>query len=160
MLVSLLWIILLRFISAIMIWFSLVAFVGLSGFGAYYTLNKYLTLRKSVDNSTMSRAEFEYTTEVSRYTELETTWLILFIITVTIFVVCLLVLIFLRKRINIAIALIGQASKAVGDIMSTLIFPVVPYLLQLIFLALFCVVGVLLASAGKTEYRIMCSEDG
>ncbi|XP_042214681.1 choline transporter-like 2 isoform X3 [Homarus americanus] len=160
MLVSLLWIILLRFISAIMIWFSLVAFVGLSGFGAYYTLNKYLTLRKSVDNSTMSRAEFEYTTEVSRFTELETTWLILFIITVTIFVVCLLVLIFLRKRINIAIALIGQASKAVGDIMSTLIFPVVPYLLQLIFLALFCVVGVLLASAGKTEYRIMCSEDG
>ncbi|XP_045619901.2 choline transporter-like protein 4 isoform X2 [Procambarus clarkii] len=159
MLVSFLWIVLLRFISAIMIWFSLIAFIGLSGFGSYYTLNKYLTLRKNVDNSTMSVAEFGFTKEISRVAELETTWLILFIITVTILVVCLLVLIFLRKRINIAIALIGQASKAVGSIMSTLFFPIVPYVLQLIFLALFCVVAVLLASAGKTEYRIMCSGD-
>lgn len=81
--------------------------------GAYYTLNKYLTLR-NIDNSTMTKAEFEFTTEFSKYAELETTWLILFIITVTIFLVCLLVLIFLRKRINIAIALIGQASKLVS----------------------------------------------
>ncbi|XP_037780693.1 choline transporter-like protein 2 [Penaeus monodon] len=124
MVVSFIWILLLRFISAVMIWFSLVAFIGLSGFGAYYTLNKYLTLR-NIDNSTMTKAEFEFTTELSKYAELETTWLILFIITVTIFLVCLLVLIFLRKRINIAIALIGQASKCVGDIMSPLL-PVVP----------------------------------
>ncbi|XP_063592712.1 choline transporter-like protein 4 [Penaeus indicus] len=110
MVVSFIWILLLRFISAVMIWFSLVAFIGLSGFGAYYTLNKYLTLR-NIDNSTMTKAEFEFTTELSKYAELETTWLILFIITVTIFLVCLLVLIFLRKRINIAIALIGQASN-------------------------------------------------
>lgn len=160
MLMSFFWIVLLRFISAVMIWFSLIAFVGLSGFGAYYTLNKYLTLRNSVDNSTMSKAEFEFQMEISKYAELETTWLILFIITVTILVVCLLVLIFLRKRINIAIALIGQASKAVGDIMSTLFFPVIPYVLQLVFLAFFCVVAVLLAAAGKAEYRVMCAEDG
>ncbi|ROT82456.1 hypothetical protein C7M84_024381 [Penaeus vannamei] len=155
MVVSFIWILLLRFISAVMIWFSLVAFIGLSGFGAYYTLNKYLTLR-NIDNSTMTKAEFEFTTEFSKYAELETTWLILFIITVTIFLVCLLVLIFLRKRINIAIALIGQASKAVGDIMSTLFFPVVPYILQLFFLAFFCVVALFLSSAGKAEYRVMC----
>lgn len=155
MVVSFIWILLLRFISAVMIWFSLVAFIGLSGFGAYYTLNKYLTLR-NIDNSTMTKAEFEFTTELSKYAELETTWLILFIITVTIFLVCLLVLIFLRKRINIAIALIGQASKAVGDIMSTLFFPVVPYILQLFFLAFFCVVALFLSSAGKAEYRVMC----
>ncbi|XP_047500842.1 choline transporter-like protein 2 isoform X2 [Penaeus chinensis] len=155
MVVSFIWILLLRFISAIMIWFSLVAFIGLSGFGAYYTLNKYLTLR-NIDNSTMTKAEFEFTTELSKYAELETTWLILFIITVTIFLVCLLVLIFLRKRINIAIALIGQASKAVGDIMSTLFFPVIPYILQLFFLAFFCVVALFLSSAGKAEYRVMC----
>nr|XP_053656194.1 choline transporter-like protein 4 isoform X2 [Cherax quadricarinatus] len=160
MLVSFLWIILLRFISAIMIWFSLIAFIGLSGFGAYYTLNKYLTLRSGINNSTMTAAEYEFSKEISRFAELETTWLVLFIITVTILVVCLLVLIFLRKRINIAIALIGQASKAVGDIMSTLFFPVIPYVLQLVFLVLFCVVAILLASAGKTEYRIMCLEDG
>lgn len=51
------------------------------------------------------------------------------------------------------------SNRAVGSIMSTLFFPVVPYLLQLVCLALFCVVAVLLASAGKAEYRLMCSID-
>ncbi|XP_042870117.1 choline transporter-like protein 1 [Penaeus japonicus] len=84
--------------------------------------------------------------------------LILFIITVTVFLVCLLVLIFLRKRINIAIALIGQASKAVGDIMSTLFFPVVPYILQLFFLAFFCVVALYLSSVGRQSTESCAQE--
>lgn len=159
MVVSFIWILLLRFISGFMIWFSLIAFIGLSGFGSYYTFNKYLTLRNGINNSTMSQTEVEFTLEFTKYAELETTWLILFIIIVTIFVVCMFILIFLRKRIKIAIALIGQASKAVGSIMSTLFFPVVPYLLQLVFLTLFCVVAVLLASAGQAQYRLMCSTD-
>lgn len=159
MLVSFLWIFLLRFISAVMIWFSLVAFVGLSGFGCYYTMNKYLTLRKD-GTLNMTMPEFQFTTEFSKYGELETTWLILFIITLTVFLVCLFVLIFLRKRINIAIALIGQASKAVGDIMSTLFFPIIPYIMQLIVLGFFCIVALYLSSAGKAQYRIMCPSTG
>lgn len=74
-------------------------------------MNKYLTLRNSVNNSTMSPSELEFTLNFKQYAELETTWLILFIIIVTILIVCLFVLIFLRKRIRIAIALIRQASK-------------------------------------------------
>ncbi|XP_068238990.1 choline transporter-like protein 4 isoform X3 [Palaemon carinicauda] len=159
MVVSFLWIFLLRFISAVMIWFSLVAFVGLSGFGCYYTMNKYLTLRKD-GAVNMTMPEFEFTTEFSKYGELETTWLVLFIITLTVFLVCFFVLIFLRKRINIAIALIGQASKAVGDIMSTLFFPIIPYIMQLIVLGFFCVVALYLSSAGKAQYRIMCPSKG
>ncbi|XP_063885368.1 choline transporter-like 2 isoform X3 [Scylla paramamosain] len=161
MVISFLWILLLRFISAFMIWFSIVAFLLLSGFGAYYTLNKYLTLRgtSNATFSDMSEMEQEFSLEFSRYAELETTWLVLFIITLVILVVCLFVLIFLRKRIAIAVALIGQASKAVGSIMSTLFFPLVPYILQLIFLVLFCGVAVLLASAGKANYRIMCKSE-
>lgn len=161
MVISFLWILLLRFISGVMIWFSIVAFILLSGFGSYYTLNKYLTLRGN-SNATltdMTNVEQEFSLNFSRYAELETTWLVLFIITLIILVVCLFVLIFLRKRITIAISLIGQASKAVGSIMSTLFFPIVPYILQLIFLTFFCVVAVFLASAGKADYRIMCSGD-
>ncbi|KAK7076338.1 hypothetical protein SK128_014359 [Halocaridina rubra] len=162
MVVSVIWIFLLRFISAVMIWFSVIAFIGLSGFGCYYTLNKYLTLRKD-NNSTssgMSLAEVEFTSEFSKYAELETTWLILFIITLVVLVVCLLVLIFLRKRINIAIALIGQASKAVGDIMSTLMFPIIPYILHLLFITFFCAVALFLSSAGEAQYRVMCPAGG
>ncbi|XP_076048718.1 choline transporter-like 2 isoform X2 [Oratosquilla oratoria] len=159
MVVSFIWIVLLRFISTVMIWFSIIAFTGLSGFGSYYTLNKYLTLRNQEDKTGMSKMEIKFTTEFSRYAELETTWLILFIITVTVFVVCLIVLIFLRKRINIAIALIGQASKAVGDIMSTLFFPIVPYIIQMIFLVYFCAIALYLSSAGEPEYRVACSEN-
>ncbi|XP_050713800.1 choline transporter-like protein 4 isoform X4 [Eriocheir sinensis] len=159
MVVSFLWIVLLRFISTFMIWFSIFAFLILSGFGAYYTLNKYLTLRESSNAtmSEMSEMEMAFSLEFNHLAELETTWLVFFIITVTVFVICLFIFIFLRKRISIAIALIGEASKAVGSIMSTLFFPVVPYILQLIFLFFFCVVAVLLASAGTTNYRIMCT---
>ncbi|CAL4166186.1 unnamed protein product, partial [Meganyctiphanes norvegica] len=159
MLVSFLYIVLLRFISTFMIYFSLVTFAGLSGFGNYYTLNKYLTIRGTMQTMTSS-AKDNFINGFNKLGELETTWLVLFIIILVVFLVCLVILIFLRKRINIAIALIGQASKAVGSIMSTLFFPIIPYILQLIFLAIFCFLAVMLASAGRPSYHVYCPESG
>ena len=64
--------------------------------------------------------------------QLKDTWLILTIILATIFIIIMLLLVFLRQRICIAIALIQQGSKAVGQMYSTLFFPVIPFLLQLV----------------------------
>lgn len=43
-----------------------------------------------------------------------------------------LLLLFIRTRISIAVALIDESSKAVGHMMSTLIFPIFPFLLHLL----------------------------
>ena len=81
--------------------------------GAYFTMDKYLMLRKrqTEEKEDISLTEAAFTLELSKLTELENTWLVLFILTVTIFLVSVIILIFLRKRISIAVALIGQASK-------------------------------------------------
>ena len=55
-------------------------------------------------------------------------------------------------RLRIAIELIEEGSIAVGDIMSTLFFPVVPFLLQLVVIAFFTVVAMFLASSGEPKY--------
>ena len=64
--------------------------------------------------------------------QLRDTWLALTIILTIVFLIILLLLIFLRQRICIAIALIQQGSKAVGQMYSTLLFPLIPFLLQLV----------------------------
>ena len=80
-------------------------------------MDKYLYLRARAQNGTamaterMTFTELEFSKELSKYSELETTWLVMFFIILTILVVCLLLLIILRKRVSIAVALIGQASK-------------------------------------------------
>ena len=114
-----------------------------------------------------------FTTDLSAYTELANFWLTFFIISVIALVIILLILIFLRKRfaintdhlfyrrranvvffcrIRIAIELIEEGSIAVGDIMSTLFFPVIPFLLQLVVIAFFAVVAMFLASSGEPKY--------
>ncbi|KAG2469129.1 CTL4 protein, partial [Polypterus senegalus] len=49
--------------------------------------------------------------------------------------ILLLLLIFLRNRIRIAIALIGEASKAISYIMSSLVYPLVTFVLLIICVA-------------------------
>merc|ERR1711936_384588 len=82
------------------------------------------------------------------YLELRTTWLVLFIISVS------LCAIFLRKRLRIAIALISEASKAVGSIMSSVFFPVFSFLLQLVVMAWWVVVFTFLASSMDKQFTM------
>ena len=46
--------------------------------------------------------------------------------------VILMTILFLVQRIQIAIALIEEGSKAVGTMFSSLFFPIIPYLFQLV----------------------------
>ena len=106
--------------------------------------------------------------------QLRDTWLALTIILTIVFLVILLLLIFLRQRICIAIALIQQGSKAVGQMSSTLLFPLIPFLLQLVstdeinriillFLQIvigwFLLVSLLITSSGEQEYSVAIPED-
>ena len=60
---------------------------------------------------------------------------------------------FFRSRIKIAIELIEEASIAVSHMMSTLFFPLVPFVLEVIFVAWFITVGAFLASSNEKRFH-------
>jgi len=82
------------------------------------------------------------------------TWLVLGIVALVVLVVVVLITLFLRNRLRIAVALIREASKAVGATMSSLFFPLVPWLLQICVLSFGLAVMVYLASSGNPVYRV------
>lgn len=104
--VCFIWIVIMRWLAAPMVWFSLIAFVGIFGFGTYYCVDKYLN-----DDSLVKDKALEWTTDLNSIKQNRNTWLGLTIICAALLVILLLMLIFLRSRIKIAIALIKEASK-------------------------------------------------
>ena len=121
--------------------------------GCWYCFERYRSL-KDVPGSNVSLTQIAFSTHLDSYLSLRETWLI-FLITLAITVaINLLVLIFLRNRIRIAIALIGQGSKAVGHVMSTLVFPIFPWILQVLIIGYYVAVAVYLASVGNSSFKV------
>ena len=81
------------------------------------------------------------------------TWMVFLILGAILLLIILVIVIFLRKRISIAIELIEEGSFAVGHMMSTLFFPIVPFIWQFLIIIWFVIVAVFLASSGQPEYR-------
>ena len=100
---------------------------------------------------------------VNKYSELATTWLILFIILFVVLLIILILIIVLRKRILIAIELIEEASIAVSHMMSTLFFPVVPFVMEVFVIGWFVLVAMYLASSGEQTFYVNtedCEDEG
>jgi choline transporter-like protein 2/4/5 len=153
-LVSFLWIVLMRFVAGVMIWTSIglcfVAFGGLFGF----TLHRYITF-KDLPEATGNIFTVNWTPDFGNDLLAQAnTWLAFAIVTGIIFLVIILVLVAMRKRIQIAIELIEQGSKAVSNMMSTLFFPIIPFVMQLCTVFFFAVVALHLSSASDAEYRV------
>jgi choline transporter-like protein 2/4/5 len=125
--------------------------------GAAFCIAKYVTLREisNSNNSTSSTVQFKL--DVNYYLSLSVTWLVFAIIILILLVIVILLLIFLFQRMRLAIQLIKEASKAVTQIFIALLFPTVPMLLQLVFLAYFVSVAVVLAASGKSLFKISSS---
>ncbi|XP_071979154.1 choline transporter-like protein 4 isoform X2 [Engystomops pustulosus] len=109
MVVSLLFLLLLRFTAGILVWVLIVGVIGVIGY---------------------------------------------VIILVVVEVVLLLLLLFLRKRILIAIALIKEASRAIGYIMSSLFYPIVTFVLLVVCVAYWGITALYLATSGAPVYVI------
>ncbi|XP_055925450.1 choline transporter-like protein 2 isoform X1 [Argiope bruennichi] len=150
MLVSLIWIVLMRWLAGIMIWLSIILVLSFLVFACYYSTTKYIEL-KTVPGSD---AKFKLTLDLRSYLALRDTWLWFAIISGIVFAILFLIVVFLRKRIFIAIALIKQASKAVGNMPSTLIFPIFPYILMLAFFIFWAAVALYIASSGKASFVV------
>uniref|UniRef100_A0A8C3P3L4 Choline transporter-like protein n=1 Tax=Chrysemys picta bellii TaxID=8478 RepID=A0A8C3P3L4_CHRPI len=151
MALSLLFLLLLRLVAGVLVWVLILGVLAVTAYGGiYHCWREYSTLRAA--GATISNVGF--TTNLSVYSNVQETWLAALIILAVVEGVLLLLLIFLRKRILIAIALIQESSRAIGYMMSTLFYPLVTFLLLLICVAYWAMTALYLATSGTPLYRV------
>lgn len=148
--ISLFWVILLRWLASVLIIVTIITFLGLLGFITYYTFSTYVEL-----NNTNVTAEFglapAFVGNFEYYIGLKQTWLFLGIISAVVLGICILLLLFVARRLCVAIELIKEASRAVGSMMFTFIWPFVPFLLQLGVFFFWLASAIYLASMGTPQ---------
>ncbi|CAH0553591.1 unnamed protein product [Brassicogethes aeneus] len=134
--VCLLYIFMLRFIAGIMVWLSILGVIALLVAGVYFSHHEWKRIPSLKENETKKRL-----------------YMASLVICSVILAIVLLVILFLRKRIVLAIALIKEGSKAVSSVTSVLVFPIVPWILQIGVIAYALVVCLYLATTGEPIYK-------
>ncbi|KAM8887945.1 LOW QUALITY PROTEIN: choline transporter-like protein 5-B [Synchiropus picturatus] len=158
MVVSLLFILLLRFTAGVLLWLIIFGVITAVGFGIWHCYWEYSTLTgKPGANVTISDIGFQ--TDFSIYLRLSQTWLIFMISLSVIEAIIVIMLIFLRARLSIAIALLKEGSKAISYIMSTLFYPIITFFLLAICIAYWAVTAVFLASSGNAVYKVTSADE-
>uniref|UniRef100_A0A7N6B3T8 Choline transporter-like protein n=1 Tax=Anabas testudineus TaxID=64144 RepID=A0A7N6B3T8_ANATE len=153
MLISLLFIVLLRYLAGIMVWVMIVLVILVIGYGIFHCYMEYAALQqKPGSNVTIQQLGFQ--TDFSVYLQIRQTWLAFMIILAIVEVVIILLLIFLRKRLLIAIALIKEASRAIGHVMCSLFYPLFTFLLLAIVIAYWAVTAVFLSTSNQAIYKV------
>ncbi|XP_075987480.1 choline transporter-like 2 isoform X4 [Anticarsia gemmatalis] len=146
------YILLLRWVVAPVVWASIVGLLGLLGFCVYLCYKNYAYYRAnpvSLIQTTNLKGYFQ-----SLLTTKET-WMVLLVLVAIVLVILLLMVIFLRSRITIAIALIREGSKAVTAIKSTVFFPIIPWLIQCCVIGYGVLVLMYLMSMGESAFRVV-----
>ncbi|KAM4857164.1 choline transporter-like protein 2 isoform 4-T4 [Urocitellus parryii] len=154
MVLSLLFIILLRFLAGIMVWVMIVMVILVLGYGIFHCYMEYARLRGEA-GSDVSLVDLGFQTDLRVYLHLRQTWMAFMIILSILEVVIILLLIFLRKRILIAIALIKEASRAVGYVMCSLLYPLVTFFLLCLCIAYWASTAVFLSTSNEAVYKIL-----
>ncbi|CAH8443470.1 unnamed protein product [Heterobilharzia americana] len=125
------WIVLLRYCATVMVWTTLALFVALFTFGTGFCFYRWNVLRKTPDGS----ADFEFSLDLASYFRLASTWLALGIVSVILLFIIICILIFLRNRIRVAIAILNETSKAVASMTTVLLWPLLPFILEMLVIA-------------------------
>lgn len=143
MVISLVWIVLMRWLAGVMVWLTLLLFIGVFAFSSYWCFSSYIDVKDTEQSFHIHMAVLTFSFSKEKF------WLAFGIISVIILAIVLLILLILIQRIRIAIALIKESSKAVGHMLFTLIFPVFTYALQVGIIAFWLISSVYLASQGR-----------
>uniref|UniRef100_A0A674CNY6 Choline transporter-like protein n=1 Tax=Salmo trutta TaxID=8032 RepID=A0A674CNY6_SALTR len=153
MVVSLIFIVLLRYLAGIMIWIMIVMVILVIGYGIFHCAMEYRNL-KGEPGSDVTIRDLGLQTDFSVYLQIRQTWLAFMIILSIVEVVVILLLIFLRKRVLIAIALIKEASRAVGHVMSSLLYPLLTFALLALVIAYWAITAVFLSTSNEQVYKV------
>ncbi|XP_066520288.1 choline transporter-like protein 2 isoform X2 [Hoplias malabaricus] len=158
MLLSLVFIVLLRFLAGVMVWMIIFLVVVVIGYGILHCYQQYSAL-KGQPAANVTIKDLGLQTDFAIYLQIQQTWLAFMIILCIVELVILLLLIFLRKRILIAIALIKEASRAVAHVMSSLFYPVLTFVLVSMVIAYWAVTSVFLATSSEPVFKVFNSSE-
>ncbi|XP_062291375.1 choline transporter-like protein 4 [Scomber scombrus] len=151
MVVSLLFLLLLRFTAPVMVWVLIVGVLAAGAYGIWHCYWEY----DNYNRASASINDIGFTTNFNVYLQVKETWLAFLIIISVVEAILLLTLIFLRTRILIAIALIQESSKAISHMMSALLYPVITFILLLVCVAYWAATALYLATSGAPIYRVV-----
>ncbi|CAH1786106.1 unnamed protein product [Owenia fusiformis] len=155
MILAFIWIILMRWIAGPIVWITIILFIGLFGFGTYYAFSKYVSMK----DDPAAQGNYIFTTNLDYYLNMANTWLAFGIIAASLLGIILLLLIFLRTRILIAISLIKESSRAIGNMVFALFWPILPFIFQVVLFGYWGATALFLASSGTPEYKSNATVD-
>ncbi|XP_053466703.1 choline transporter-like protein 2 isoform X3 [Ictalurus furcatus] len=150
---SLIFIILLRFLAGIMVWVMIVMVILVIGYGIVHCSMEYVHL-KNTPGANITLKELGFQMDLNVYLHIRQTWLAFTIILAIVELIIILLLIFLRKRILIAIALIKEASRAIGHVMSSLFYPLLTFFLVAIVIAYWAITAIFLSTSNEAVYKV------
>ncbi|XP_041810612.1 choline transporter-like protein 4 isoform X2 [Chelmon rostratus] len=151
MVVSMLFLLLLRFTAPVMVWVLIVGVLGAGAYGIWHCYWEYDNHKQA--SATIS--DIGFTTNFKAYLQVQETWLAFLIIISVVEGIILLTVIFLRTRILIAVALIQESSKAISHMMSSLLYPLVTFVLLVVCVAYWGTTALYLATSGNPIYRVV-----
>ncbi|XP_045915582.1 choline transporter-like protein 4 [Micropterus dolomieu] len=151
MVVSMLFLLLLRFTAPVMVWVLIIGLLGAGAYGIWHCYWEYNNYKQA--SATITTIGF--TTNFSAYLHVQETWLAFLILISVGEAIILLTIIFLRTRILIAIALIQESSKAISHMMSSLLYPLITFVLLLVCVAYWGATALYLATSGSPVYKVV-----
>ncbi|XP_068176829.1 choline transporter-like protein 2 isoform X2 [Antennarius striatus] len=153
MAVSLVFIVLLRFLAGIMVWVMIVLVIIVIGYGIFHCYMEFASL-KGEPGADVTIRDLGLQTDFSVYLQIRQTWLAFMIILIIVEVIIILLLIFLRKRLLIAVALIKEASRAIGHVMSSLFYPLLTFALLAVVIAYWAITAVFLSTSNEQVFKV------
>jgi choline transporter-like protein 2/4/5 len=145
-----------RWLAKPIVWLGIILFILLLAIITGLSFSEFVQLRQKNDNQIWT--EFKFVTDAKYYRSLPITWLVIGIITTVILLISLLILLVVFKRLRLALEILKEASKAVGYNFFSLLWPFIPFVVQLGVFAYWAVVAVYLATAGKPIHRLVFNE--
>uniref|UniRef100_A0A9J8BEG9 Choline transporter-like protein n=1 Tax=Cyprinus carpio carpio TaxID=630221 RepID=A0A9J8BEG9_CYPCA len=150
---SLIFIVLLRYLAGIMVWVMIVMVIAVVAYGIVHCSVKYVSL-KDTPGANITLQQLGFQPDFSVYLHIRQTWLAFIIILAILEFIIIILLIFLRNRIRIAVELMKEASRAVGYVMSSLFYPIFTFFLLTIVIAYWGVTAVFLSTSSEPVYKV------
>lgn len=144
------YIVLLRFVITPIVWASIGGLLALLIFTSYLCYGNYVYYR---DNP----IQLHQTTNLKGYAQSifskASTWMVILIVTAFLSFILLVMVVFLRNRIRIAIALIREGSRALSAVKSTVLLPIFPWIFQCAVIAYWLFLFMSLLSIGTPIFK-------
>jgi len=152
MLICLVWIVLMRWTAGFLVWTSMLGTMIVLTFVTNTAYTKYSTMPEDM-------TPFPWSLNPGDYLERRGTWFFILILSGSFLTLLLLVTVSMRNRVAIAIELIEEGSVACSQMLCTLFFPPLPFVLQGVVLIWGFVIGIFLLTSSSREYRVVMEED-